>query len=468
MAEKSHIYINFLTLKDYKSYKGENTFMFTQCQRGKKDKFKIPQCTIFLGDNGTGKTNLLKVIANMIPLRVNVSDYERKSENDIPDLHIELNTSDAPKRPIDVLYRPNVIERYNKGHYNNTIQFAISHSGNLRLQSDKFSPYQRIINKIPRQDGSVIVMSEEPYIGYTESTNQVASNATEFDDFVLFGYGVNRFADTARNLKTDKPVDTLFFNDKPLINLEEWLMQLELAKKSDKKSIAQKRINLIKDILRKSDLFPDIDDYVIEQDENLNTQVLFKTPNGNYPLHELGYGYQCMFAWVFDFIKKMFDRYPNSDNPLKESAVLLLDEIDLHLHPQWQRHVLKDLCDLFPNTQIIATTHSPLVIQSADNMNLFMLTLVGGETKVKKYESTTFQGWSISEILDELMELGPGGERSEEYNNLRRQLDHEMNAGHVQKSIELYTKVKAMLHPNSTEREILDMDIEDLKARNND
>lgn len=85
----------------------------------------------------------------MIPLRVNVSDYERKSENDIPDLHIELNTSDAPKRPIDVLYRPNVIERYNKGHYNNTIQFAISHSGNLRLRSDKFSPYQRIINKIP-------------------------------------------------------------------------------------------------------------------------------------------------------------------------------------------------------------------------------------------------------------------------------------------------------------------------------
>ena len=193
------------------------------------------------------------------------------------------------------------------------------------------------------------------------------------------------------------------------------MLKLLFTTKSDpkQKKKAHKRLNLLKDIFNDSRLFPDIKGFKAVTDDDLNTHILFETTSGDYPLHELGYGYQCMFAWIFDFIKKMIERYPDSKTPLKESAVLLLDEVDLHLHPQWQRHVLKDLCDLFPNTQIIATTHSPLVIQSADNMNLYVLTNKDGKATSKFYEATTFQGWSVEEILSELMDLGEDGVRSD-------------------------------------------------------
>ena len=70
-------------------------------------------------------------------------------------------------------------------------------------------------------------------------------------------------------------------------------------------------------------------------------------------------------AWMVDFASRMFDLYPESENPLAEPAVVLIDEIDLHLHPKWQRELLDYLSNLFPNTQFIVTTHSPLIVQSA-------------------------------------------------------------------------------------------------------
>ena len=194
----------------------------------------------------------------------------------------------------------------------------------------------------------------------------------------------------------------------------------------------------------------------------MNSSVKFKTPNGDFHSSELGYGYQCMLSWVFDFIKKMFDKYPNSEKPLSEPAILLIDEIDLHLHPQWQRHVLKDLCQLFPATQIIVTTHSPLVIQSADSMNLYILKNKNGKTVSTSYDYSTFQGWSVEEILSELMDLGPNL-RTEKYQKLRDDFERAMNTGDVAKGIELYESLKSMLHPTSVERDILDMDLAQLK-----
>ena len=62
------VYLCQLKVKDYKSFLGDNEFNFAI--QDKKGKFRLPQCTVFLGDNGTGKTNLLKVIANLLPERV--------------------------------------------------------------------------------------------------------------------------------------------------------------------------------------------------------------------------------------------------------------------------------------------------------------------------------------------------------------------------------------------------------------
>lgn len=80
-----------------------------------------------------------------------------------------------------------------------------------------------------------------------------------------------------------------------------------------------------------------------------------------------------MIAWVVDLARRLFKRYPESDNPLAEPAVCLVDEIDLHLHPKWQRKIIDFLSDRFPNTQFIVTAHSPLVVQAAQDANIALL-----------------------------------------------------------------------------------------------
>ena len=72
-------------------------------------------------------------------------------------------------------------------------------------------------------------------------------------------------------------------------------------------------------------------------------------------------------AWRF------LNRYRESPNPLAEPAVVLIDEIDLHVHPRWQLDIMKDLSLLFPATQFIATSHSPLIVQVAETANLVLL-----------------------------------------------------------------------------------------------
>ena len=91
--------------------------------------------------------------------------------------------------------------------------------------------------------------------------------------------------------------------------------------------------------------------------------VHVKTPSGTVPLGELSLGYQSMFAWTVDLAFRLLEAYPDSKKPMQESAVVLIDEIDLHLHPRWQRTIRSHLLKHFPKVQFIATTHSPVTAQ---------------------------------------------------------------------------------------------------------
>src|SRR5206468_5479818 len=80
-----------------------------------------------------------------------------------------------------------------------------------------------------------------------------------------------------------------------------------------------------------------------------------------------------LIAWVVDLASRMFEAYPDSPDPLSEAAIALVDEIDLHLHPRWQREITAHLDRLFPNVQFIVTAHSPLVVQGAGVTNVAVL-----------------------------------------------------------------------------------------------
>lgn len=79
-------------------------------------------------------------------------------------------------------------------------------------------------------------------------------------------------------------------------------------------------------------------------------------------IDQLSGGYRIMLALAADLARRMAQGNPHLPDPLQSEAVVLIDEIELHLHPSWQQRILADLTRTFPNTQFIVSTHSPQVL----------------------------------------------------------------------------------------------------------
>jgi len=101
---------------------------------------------------------------------------------------------------------------------------------------------------------------------------------------------------------------------------------------------------------------------------------------------------------MVDLASRMVARYPKSKNPLAEPAVVLVDEIDLHLHPKWQRLIMKYLGERFINTQFIVTAHSPLVVQAAANANIAVLRREEDHVVIDN-DPPVVRGWRIDQVL---------------------------------------------------------------------
>jgi predicted ATP-binding protein involved in virulence len=287
-----------------------------------------------------------------------------------------------------------------------------------------------------------------------------------FRNAPIHGYGVVRYIEKA-GIKTketsSRPNFDNLFNNTELINFEDWLLQLDYAannQSSPNQGKAERRKDLLVNII-KGKIFPDIVDIKFISNEDLENYVMYQTNDGWYKLSDLGYGYHATLAWLVDFCKRLFDKYPNSKNPLEEPAVLLIDEIDLHLHPQWQRSIATYLSEIFTKTQFIVTTHSPFVVQSMEKVNLYVLTKEGDHTNVKRLGVNSYLGWRIEEILGEVMGLEMNL-NSDTYNNLMEQFNEAIFDEDYKKGKEAYDKLMNILHPQSEERKLLDIQFSQL------
>lgn len=111
-------------------------------------------------------------------------------------------------------------------------------------------------------------------------------------------------------------------------------------------------------------LFPDISNPRIE----LNPLRFVVEQNGE-PLNigQLSDGYKTLLGLVIDLSSRLAMANPHLPDPLAAEAIVMIDEVDLHLHPAWQRRVLGDLLRTFENTQFIITTHSPYIVEAINN-----------------------------------------------------------------------------------------------------
>jgi predicted ATP-binding protein involved in virulence len=95
--------------------------------------------------------------------------------------------------------------------------------------------------------------------------------------------------------------------------------------------------------------------------------ILGKTKNGNWlPLKNLSDGYRSIVHLTADLAYRAIQLNPQLGERavLETEGIVLIDEIDMHLHPKWQRHIVEDLKRTFPKIQFIVTTHSPFIVQS--------------------------------------------------------------------------------------------------------
>jgi predicted ATP-binding protein involved in virulence len=95
---------------------------------------------------------------------------------------------------------------------------------------------------------------------------------------------------------------------------------------------------------------------------------------------------------------------PIRDNPLDGEGIILIDEIDLHLHPKWQRMIVTKLREVFPNCQFLVSTHSPHVMTHVQPESLFLLSMTSDAGMVCERPSECY-GKTVERILEDLMGL---------------------------------------------------------------
>lgn len=184
-----------------------------------------------------------------------------------------------------------------------------------------------------------------------------------------------------------------FNEDEPLAAFEQWFVHLDYRIAKDKDPLAQKQkeigVRAINRVLPESAEFDSV---------RTDGRILFKVNGQKVPTLNLSDGYRSVLALAGDLVWRLFMAFPESDDPMTEDGTVLIDELDIHLHPVWQRQIPGQLRELFPNLQFIVTTHSPFIAAGAGNDAVtYRLNREKGGIAVTKIENLAFL--SVEKVL---------------------------------------------------------------------
>lgn len=288
------------------------------------------QWIFFTGENGTGKTSTLRAIATAI-----CGNKTRSTQFDDKDAAIDIS---------------------------------------LFLPSQEIASYKHL-NEISQQ-------------GYFPLTNGFAS------------YGQSRLktnhsglnSQVLKFISTDDLTSSLFNDETYLIDLQQ---QFDAWRNDEK---FNKRKSYITEIL--TDVLPNL--YNINFDDRIenvpSTTYIEKDNEGaefrKVPFNKLASGLKSMIAMIGDILVRLYDQQPDIDDPSEFTGIVLIDEIDVHLHPKLQKQIVQQLSRTFPKIQFIASTHSPIPFLGAPK-----------NSQIYRVERTSNEG-VIVKRLDELLELG--------------------------------------------------------------
>ncbi len=194
-------------------------------------------------------------------------------------------------------------------------------------------------------------------------------------------------------------------NDKMLIN---WCRRMEQVSWQQEQTILEYEI--VKRTVSKFMQFMQEDENIHIYYDKRTEELLYVNKEGILPIRLLSSGFRNLLGMVFDIAYRMAVLNPDllEDITSITPGVVLIDEIDMHLHPNWQWKVVDALKNTFPNVQFIVTTHSPIIVASCKEEKLIMLQLedvfldIPSEIVLGK----TVKGWMVDSVLKEYMQSG--------------------------------------------------------------
>jgi predicted ATP-binding protein involved in virulence len=347
-----------------------------------------PNLTVIIGDNGAGKTTILDAAANLLKKWVGVITGKEQSENiifhqsdiknDEQNLHVGLEVfynlnisedffeySDSYDESLDD--EPNQI--FNTTYSVSNISFGLGLTrGDTAFQEDEFTDDDAIFatkfTEARRYLSDAVVKKAAinlPILAYYSSVR----NSSNFDSFIQ-----KNNTDRFELLTTyDNALTGEAFNFATFYRWFEW--------QYNKSGHNIENNRLLKVVC---DSIYSVLSYGDAQYSNLS--INYDLPNGELCIEKAGQilrvnqfssGEKSIFALVADLARRLAIANPEATEPLKGSGIVLVDEIDLHLHPRWQRALMPALSETFPNIQWVVTTHSPLLLGQVHKQNIAIL-----------------------------------------------------------------------------------------------
>lgn len=145
----------------------------------------------------------------------------------------------------------------------------------------------------------------------------------------------------------------------------------------------------------------------IEFDLEETLKVSVRVNETSLSFNTLPDGLKSIISWLSDLLMRLdrIDWADKSKSILEQNFILFLDEIEVHLHPSWQRKILPVVQDLFPNAQIFISTHSPFVVGSVDGARVYKFKLDENNNSILDSEYWTEDGNSYDRILEEIFDI---------------------------------------------------------------
>jgi len=194
-----------------------------------------------------------------------------------------------------------------------------------------------------------------------------------------------------------------------------------------------------------------------------NLEPIFRLYGQECYLEELSAGFQAIFSVIANIIEWVEKINPNGSRNIQQATgTVLIDELDLHLHPEWQFNIRDGLDALFPNLQFIVTTHSPHLLASAKEGEVIIMSRETGKTEYHFEPSNKrYSGWSTDQILEDVM--GVISLKNKDYERLIEEaLDAYTDKDKIKLS-QIMDVLRSITHSSDTIMQVLEMKLASLE-----